>query len=121
MLPAGLGARPAVARGVAPRLHETVGGAQRVDPRAALDELLEDVSSLGGRERARFALRPHGAWVTSIPARAIDSSARRQSSIFSPSGTSTGSRPTAVRCSPEPEGRARAQRAARPGAARARE
>ena len=59
VLPACLGARAAVRARIAPDLEGAVAGGERVDPAAALDELLLDRGALGRDEEAPFALRPH--------------------------------------------------------------
>ena len=59
VLPARLSARATVSARIAPDLENAVAGSERVDPAAALDELLLDVASLRGDEELVLALGPH--------------------------------------------------------------
>jgi hypothetical protein len=59
VLPAGLRARAAVGARVAADLRDPVARGRRVDPAAALDQLLVGRRPFGGDEHALLALRPH--------------------------------------------------------------
>ena len=78
---------------VAAILHPAVvGDRERVDAAAALDEALRDAGPLGRAEDSLLRIARTVASVIFTSGRRMPSSARRQSAIFSSSGTSKGSR-----------------------------
>ena len=93
VLPAALAARAAVRARIAAVLNAAVvRDRQRVDPAAALDEALRESAPSEERKTRSSRSARTDASVIFTSGRRMPSSARRQSAIFSFSGTSTGSR-----------------------------